>query len=344
MPKCHHCLKEIPIEEEISFCPFCGQKITQDVSRDQADLLGLATSVQPSNKIVWYQNELIEISNTILDTIDRIQMQHLSNVLKVIQGEEFQEQVRDLYRSIDRTRLLSNLDELLLAIEKTIANREDETNQSIFEKLQDIISEYDQRISKLYRFFELENNQLDQEISSISIKSKYTHNQLNKLLKAVKQSYTKYIQCVKDHNMFAAFPSDSSYGSFRAGRMNNFILRNREIIENTDSTELIESVIERLEASNQMPYYGHLDEDPSPHVNAFWDGLEWLSFFISDQYSTDIQSELNLLLDKVNTELIRNIKYQIAHIDMELVKELEAYQAELDRIEDDQSRNSKGDN
>lgn len=91
-------------------------------------------------------------------------------------------------------------------------------------------------------------------------------------------AYKKYVLCVRNNDMFAAFPFDSDFG-------NVGLLRKNEALEIGETEGKALSVLketEILRQSLQNEYYGGFDEDCLPHVEAFWRGIRALCAFLGE--------------------------------------------------------------
>ena len=130
--------------------------------------------------------------------------------------------------------------------------------------------------------------------------------QLLELIELVRTSFKTFSQVVRDNGLFAAFSEEGSYGScsgyvFDAwwndeledeyiglkpgeGKYGDIAT---DVCEDKGGDSL-ERTIERMRAFNKQRYWGMLDDDFSPHVNAFWYGFKKLMQNTNSLFKVDM--------------------------------------------------------
>lgn len=187
--------------------------------------------------------------------------------------------INKLYSCENRKNLLIKIKQLMKElgeeIDVTSERNTDYEKELVFVK--DDLEQYAKQI-----LFELQmdsNFKIDD--GKISQKTQYNQEQLAEYYNLLQEAYEKYVRCVNDNDMFAAFPSDSEFGN--VGICGNDFIDEDECCEDEPIEEFdFNNELEELKKSLQIKYYGVLDEDVLPHVNAFWRGICALSKFIEN--------------------------------------------------------------
>lgn len=183
-------------------------------------------------------------------------------------------------------------------------------------------------VEELYNFLGMswEGRKKFIDDTSCSTEVLYTKDQLMELYNVVLVAYSKYKNCVADNNMFAAFASTSDYGV-----MTNYWRRwSSSISDNKEDTEgkklpQIDEVIEFMNKQNAIKYFGLLDEDFVPHVDAFWYGIEMLCEFLDNRVVDDFNMEnIQINVDTQN-KLLRTIvstNFEVTELRLEALNNL----------------------
>ena len=138
----------------------------------------------------------------------------------------------------------------------------------------------------------------------------YSRDQLRYLYELVLVAYGKYKKCVADNNMFAAFASTSDYGVL-VQPWRKWLSRLSQDDTEDDEEQVkkpeFDEVVDYMKQQNAKKYFGLLDEDFVPHVDAFWHGLEMLCAFIDSHISVDYTAEHSRITVEEREHLLRNI-------------------------------------
>lgn len=151
-----------------------------------------------------------------------------------------------------------------------------------------------------------------------SAKVLYTREQLRDLYNLVFVAYAKYKKCVEDNNMFAAFSSTSDYGMMTDyWRRRLSCLSRNDDDENAEKKEdpQFEKVIEYMKEHNAQEYFGMLDENFVPHVDAFWYGLQMLCEFIDHHIAVECKTDCFFIGEDEKVKLQRTISSKNFDVD-----------------------------
>ena len=68
-----------------------------------------------------------------------------------------------------------------------------------------------------------------------------------------------------------------------------------------------DEIVDYMKQQNAKKYFGLLDEDFVPHVDAFWHGLEMLCAFIDNHISVNYNSPHSRITTEERERILRNI-------------------------------------
>jgi hypothetical protein len=169
-------------------------------------------------------------------------------------------------------------------------------------------------------------------VEKFSAKVVYTREQLISLYNLVLIAYAKYKKCVEDNNMFAAFASTSNYGTMVDywRRWWNRYSNDDEDDEEEEKEEepKFSDVVDHMKQQNTKKYFGMLDEDFVPHVDAFWYGLEMLCEFIDHHIAIDYEIKDAVIDSDERSKLLRTVSsmsFEVSEARLDSLHELNAH-------------------
>lgn len=288
---CNHCENHFEREAGFRFCPYCGHSLDDGKRSGAADDLNVAGMID----FVWGENAKLRrrFEGVIVDCISAINLHGKLGVCRILpEGSitRFEETYEHIKQSSNRRVLIQRVDEFVVSLGDVLENLFDEIPEDQLRALQETIDETVQMCKELYTFlgldYEVSSEDIFEDFCS-SVKLIYSKDQLQVLYELVLEAYEKYKRCVEDNNMFAAFASDSDYGSLHSQSSLRYKWWNdgtnkKKKVEQKKSEEAYQQITEYLVLQNAVKYRGMLDEDFAPHVDAFWHGLEALCTMIDD--------------------------------------------------------------
>ena len=329
--RCNYCERVFHFEDEINFCPYCGNVVDEDsVHTNSSNIFqDLAQTVDS----IWGDNARIrkEFSDSLskcMFLINDFAEISLVRALPEQDISEFEKNYTIIKQSNNRNTLIARIDKFLDSLRIVIENTNDNISVNSRDAIESVSAEVETMVEELYDFLGMswEGRKEFIDDTSCSTEVLYTKDQLMELYNVVLVAYSKYKNCVADNNMFAAFASTSDYGL-----MTNYWRRwSSSISDNKEDTEekklpQIDEVIEFMNKQDAIKYFGLLDEDFVPHVDAFWYGIEMLCEFLDDRVVDDFNMEnIQINVDTQN-KLLRTIastNFEVTELRLEALNNL----------------------
>ena len=136
----------------------------------------------------------------------------------------------------------------------------------------------------------------------------------------MRKAHQKYVCCVNENNMYAAFPTDSQFGNIG---MSEEEYRGMSVLdegtlwdsvtqqdgnETASTSEVdIEGEVDNLKVAAMQDYMGFRDEDFVPHVDSFWKGVRTLCRCIESNEREDIVFPKEIFDEKIILAIRRKI-------------------------------------
>lgn len=276
---CKFCGNEIEMFSNMTKCPYCGNDLSRAIDAGQViDSIWGAAAIAKKEFTAVFVKALLSVKEAYNEIALEVCSQYQREGLPI---DRYDKEYDLIVKSQTRKTLLKNMDNLMQRIAEAVSFvptklvNEDITVVLPQHRLNEIkkILEQLQQLIGLRDFFV-------EEAGNYHRSSLYTLVQLEQFYKELKLAYAKYVRCVNDNNMFAAFPTISNFGD--VGLNNDGVLTElfekidtSEEIQRTDNNESINygKCLDELRRSNFLVYQGLLDEDFVPHVDGFWQGL-----------------------------------------------------------------------
>ena len=313
--KCENCKRLFEFDDFISFCPYCGNKLSasaskkQDIGADTSDLIQTIDSI-------WGENARLrkEFSETIKRSICLINDCIDARFEKVLpkQGiSKFDKNYASIKQSNNRKTLITRLNSYLDYLDEIIDSFSDRIPADTSSRLEAAAHEIDDLKKELYDFLGLRYTASTIDFASdngFSAEILYTREQLRDLYDLVLIAFAKYKKCVEDNNMFAAFASTSDYGVIKDS-FRRWLYRTQEDESEKQEPDdpQYEQIVAYMKSHNSIKYYGLLDEDFVPHVDAFWYGLKMLCECIDHHIAFDCSIESLYIDDTERAKIMRFI-------------------------------------
>lgn len=301
---CKFCGNAFEVFSNLTECPYCGNDLSRSIDAGRViDSIWGASAIEKK-----------EFTGLFVKALLKVQEAHNGIALEVCSQYKRKELPIDTYgkeyeliaKSQTRKTLLKNMDGLMQRIADAVSCvptkliNEDITvvlPQHRLKEIKNLLEQLQQLIGLRDLFVE--------EAGNFRRSSLYTRAQLEQFYKELKLAYAKYVCCVNDNNMFAAFPTTSNFGDVG---LNNDVLT--ELYENLDTSEEMhrtnndESIdygkcLDKLRRSNSLVYQGLLDEDFVPHVDGFWQGLhDMLALLATNEFEEIILPHIKNIDEK----------------------------------------------
>jgi hypothetical protein len=255
------------------FCPHCGKSLDNSSSHD--------------SEFVYVDCEEFEYATyteSDFEIIVNVARESIYNLIPTLAQTNFGNRYSSIKGSKNRKSLLALVEKCITELGEVISQLPDEVIPAFADKARKIHEKYLDDIKQAGGLF-LPNNDFNSDEFSVSVL--YSRQQIDDFYKELLTAYKKYINCVNENNMFAAFHSDSDYP-----KPYKF------------SKNLYDNSLKKLKASNGLKYTGFLDEDFIPHVDGFWEGVRCLCHLI------DNRVDVNFNIELFNLEDIREISKQ----------------------------------
>ena len=329
--KCENCRRKFQFDDEIEFCPYCGKNLeNSSVGYLGGNNAGLVEAIDS----IWGDGAKIrqEFSNAVSDSIDIINEYVCANLSMLFPKENlsnYQKHYAMIKQSNNRKTLIARIDTFLEAIENVIDNLSEKVPNDILRKIDGVYQNAEEMIKELYDFLGLRyvRSVKDSiEAESFSVEVVHTREQLISLYNLVLIAYAKYKKCVEDNNMFAAFASTSNYGTMVDYWARWWSRRSNDDKYDEEKPEF-NDVVDYMKRQNAKKYFGMLDEDFVPHVDAFWYGLEMLCGFIDHNIEIDFEIKDEVIGSDEHSKLLRtvsSISFEVSESRLDCLCELNA--------------------
>lgn len=350
--KCENCRRRFEFDDFIEFCPYCGKMLDglPDVSRAPTGGIDLAQAIDS----IWGDKARLksEFSRVISQCIYSINNYAENGVAKTLPKQDlskYDKHYAAIKQSNNRKTLISRIDSFIDSLDSVIDNLSDRIPANTSSRLESAVYDVGEMVKELYDFLGVRYTPSTVDFFSeenYSAEVLYTREQLRDLYNLVLVAYSKYKKCVEDNNMFAAFSSTSDYGMMTDHwrRWLSWLSRDDDD-EDAEKKEgpQFEKVTEYMKEQNSQKYFGMLDEDFVPHVDAFWYGLQMLCEFIDHHITVECKTDCFFINGDESAKLQRIIsskEFDVSVARLESAIELKG------RFENQLVKNekSKGDN
>lgn len=314
--KCENCRRTFEFDDYIEFCPYCGKALNGAASLQETDssTMNLAQAIDS----IWGDSARIkrEFSSVISRCIYLVNDYADSSVGKTLPKQDLSKYEKNysiIKQSNNRKTLITRIDNFLDSLETVIDNLSDRIPADTASRLENVVQDTGDMVKELYDFLGLRYTPSNVDFFSeenYSAEVLYSRDQLKALYDLVLVAYSKYKKCVEDNNMFAAFASTSNYGMLTDywRRWLSSLSRNEEDDDTEEKEDpQYDQVIEYMKLHNAEKYFGMLDEDFVPHVDAFWYGLEMLCEFIDHHIAVECNTKEFYIDDDERSKLLRVI-------------------------------------
>ena len=353
--KCENCRRRFEFDDFIEFCPYCGKMLdgSSDSSRAPTEGSDLAQTIDS----IWGEKARLksEFSRVISQCIYSINNYAENGVAKTLPKQDlskYDKHYAAIKQSNNRKTLISRIDSFIDSLDSVIDNLSDRIPADTSSRLESAVYDVDEMVKELYDFLGLRYTPSTVDFFSeenYSAEVLYTREQLRDLYNLVLVAYSKYKKCVEDNNMFAAFSSTSDYGMMTDYWRRWFSRLSRDDDDDDEEAEKkedpqFEKVIEYMKEHNEKKYFGMLDEDFVPHVDAFWYGLQMLCEFIDHHIAVECKTDCFFINGDESAKLQRTIsskEFDVSEARLESAIELkERFENQLEKL----NEKSKGDN
>ena len=314
--KCENCRRKFEFWDEIEFCPYCGKPFANVTATSAADTRD-NTLIQAIDAI-WGDEARIrrEFSSLVIGCIHLINDYSEQSVVRALPNQDiakYDKNYAAIKQSNNRKTLLTRIDQFLDSLDVIIDNLSNRIPANTISKLEGAHENVESIVKELYDFlgfrYEVDRGNMFSE-EKYSAEVLYSRDQLRYLYELVLVAYGKYKKCVADNNMFAAFASTSDYGVL-VQPWRKWLSRLSQDDTEDDEEQVkkpeFDEVVDYMKQQNAKKYFGLLDEDFVPHVDAFWHGLEMLCAFIDSHISVDYTAEHSRITVEEREHLLRNI-------------------------------------
>lgn len=314
--KCDNCRRQFEFDDYIEFCPYCGKTLDGLAygpvkSGSGADLAQTIDSIWGDSARI--RNEFSIVISKCIMLINSYADNRVGKTLPKQDLSKYEKHYSSIKQSNNRKTLIARIDGFLDSLDDVIDNLSDRIPADSAIRLESAVVDTEDAIKELYDFLEMRYVPPNVDFFSeenYSAEILYTRKQLRNLYNLVMVAYSKYKKCVEDNNMFAAFASTSDYGMMTDYWRSWLSKLSREDgeDENEEKEALqYEQVVDYMKTHNAKKYFGMLDEDFVPHVDAFWYGLEMLCEFIDHHIAIECNTECFYINDEVRSKILRTI-------------------------------------
>lgn len=314
--KCDNCRRRFEFDDYIEFCPYCGKTLdgTESSSSIANPEVGLAKAIDS----IWgdgarIKREFSDIISRCIFLVNSYVENSFGKTLPKQDLSKYEKNYTIIKQSNNRKTLINRIDSFLESLESVIDNLSDHIPADTSGKLENAVQETNDMVKELFDFLGLRYTPSNVDFFSeenYSAEVLYSKEQLGNLYNYVLIAYAKYKKCVEDNNMFAAFASTSNYGMmtdyWRRWLSNLTSDKDDEETEKKEDPQL-DQVMEYMKTHNAEKYFGVLDEDFVPHVDAFWYGLEMLCEFIDHHIAIECNTECFYINRDEQAKLLRTI-------------------------------------
>lgn len=314
--KCENCRRQFEFDDFIEFCPYCGKMLAGSASGPVTKNFGL--DLAQAIDSIWGDSARIkrEFSNVVSGCIYLVNDYADNSVGKTLPKQDLSKYERNystIKQSNNRMTLISRIDSFLESLNTVIDNLSDRIPTDTSSRLENAVQDTEDMVKELYDFLGMRYTPSNVDFFSEendSAEVLYSRDQLRNLYNLVLVAYSKYKKCVEDNNMFAAFASTSNYGMMTDywRRWLSSLSKDDDDDENEDKEDpKFEQVVDYMKTHNAEKYFGMLDEDFVPHVDAFWYGLEMLCEFIDHHSAVECNTKCFYIDDDERSKLLRTI-------------------------------------
>lgn len=314
--KCDSCGRQFEFDDYIEFCPYCGKSLdgatSGPVPSDSgADLAQAIDSIWGDSARV--RKEFSSVISRCIMLINSYADDRIEKMLPKHNLSKYEKNYASIKRSNNRKTLFTRIEGFLNSLDNVIDNLSDRIPADSASRLESAVADTEDAVKELYDFLGMRYVPSNVDFFSeenYSAEIRYTREQLRSLYNLVMAAYSKYRKCVEDNNMFAAFASTSNYGMM-TGHWHSWLPKLSSEDEDDENGEKedsqFEQVVGYMKAHNAEKYFGMLDEDFVPHVDAFWYGLEMLCEFIDHHIAIDCNTECFYISNDECSKILRNI-------------------------------------
>lgn len=330
---CFICNRQFSFEDTISFCPYCGSRLSDGRQAESRDVEQMLDTLWGETSQI--KQEFLQIINACIDSINHFAEHSVAQALPSESISQYEKNYRSIKSSNNRKTLIGRVQTYLDFLGRTIDDLSDSMPADTASKLESTSMQVREMTQELCNLLGVQyalpkRDELSSEKDSVQIV--YRRDQLKELYRQVQYSFEKYKKCVEDNNMFAAFASDSDYGTIQYSWRSWFSNQPEDglITEAPDPQNEYQNVMDFIISQNRQPYWGILDEDFVPHVDAFWHSLEKLCAFIDGHIAIDWdQAQLNISSDTSGklSRMIRSYDFVVTEARLEAAMKLKEYLA-----------------
>lgn len=348
--KCENCRRWFEFDDFVEFCPYCGEMLDGSAAtlRAPTDNSDLAQAIDS----IWGDKARLksEFSRVISQCIHSINDYAENSIAKTLPEQalsKYDKNYAYIKQSNNRKTLISRIDSFVDSLDGVIDSLSDRIPADTSSRLENAVCIVNEMIKELYDFLGVRYMPSPVDLLSgenYSAEVLYTREQLRDLYNLVLVAYSKYKKCVEDNNMFAAFSSTSDYGMMTDywRRWLSRLSRNDDEDAEKKEDPQFEKVIEYMKEYNAQKYFGILDEDFVPHVDAFWYGLQMLCEFIDHHIAVECKIDCFFINEEAIAKLQRTISskdFDINETRLDSAIELkERFENQLEKL----NENSKG--
>lgn len=335
---CRSCEKEFEFDAQLSFCPYCGSSITgkNNITQTIDSIWGETASMKREfTSLVFVA--LDKIAGLFVASCEQIKEKYLKDkVENLVYNDEM-----SLVSSCEtRKAVLAQVERLMEKIFKAISTlpqncvaREETVGAGV---AKNSVQEYLDCMTELLD---------DKKLFSIQ-EGKYQYTTMyekkgfEEFFVELKIAHKKYVQCVNDNNMFAAFPSNSDFGKVGRGRrfelLGLILLENKEtpIEEEEKTIELdFDTCLSEVKKANSLRYDGFLDEDFVPHVDAFWKSVSDIIGLLSLNNNISFTAPSLNIDEKLKSKIRRKIASKEFLVESGKIEKLQSLIEKIEKLE-----------
>ena len=334
---CRSCEKEFEFDAQLSFCPYCGGSIAgkSNITQTIDSIWGETASMKREfTSLVFVY--LDKIAGLFAASCEQIKEKYLKDkVENLVYNDEM-----SLVSSCEtRKAVLAQVERLMEKIFKAISTlpqncvaREETVGAGL---AKNSVQEYLDCMTELLD---------DKKLFSIQ-EGKYQYSTMyekkgfEEFFVELKIAHKKYVKCVNDNNMFAAFPSNSDFGKVGRGRRFEFLglvlfEAEEDTIEEEENVELdFDTCLSEIKKANALRYDGFLDEDFVPHVDAFWKGVSDILGLLSQNSNISFTTPSLNIDEKLKAKIRRKIAGKEFFVTSEKIEKLQVFMEQIEKLE-----------
>lgn len=295
--QCRQCRRTFAFNDSIRFCPYCGGELTE--ARENYSSEVSAEGEARLNEVIdsiWGEKArlrslFISEVRSCITIFNHYAEIRIGTELPTPADTEFARQYDRFKGSESCEELLGQVRDYVVELERTIPAIPGDLYADVRAKVEIAADDVEGTAVDLYAFLERDCPRQKKAFfreQNFRIEQIFSRVQLKGLYRQVLAAFEKYERCVKENDLFAAFPVSASYGSLNDYRRRkdreSFVFCNEgdqtDKLTAEEATQEYEEISAYMKEQNAIPYGGFLDEDCDIHVDAFWRGLEALCRFI----------------------------------------------------------------